>query len=82
MIFTISHYTIYDANASTIGATYDSAYISYSNYNGFLLFINPNITDVNDIPKTGLRGGIRLDDFAITIVLELGLFSKSQLTRH
>ena len=52
-------------------------YTLYSNYDRFLLFINPSITNINNILKVDSRGNIYLNNFAIIIVLELGLFSKT-----
>ena len=82
MQYTMSHYVIYDAEPGNTGAVYDGVYTSPANFDGYLLFMNPSVTNGQDVPAKSLRGGVRIDDFAVAVVLESGLFSKAQLSNN
>ena len=63
--YSTSHYTLYDPTIHKNRCTAFERFSSYDQYDGYLLYSNPNLHDIKQIP----RGGVRLDDMAIAAVL-------------
>lgn len=76
--FLMTKYTLFDPTTRIMGVTYSGAHTNFSNYDSYTLFNTPTATDAALIPK----GGVRLSDFHVAVILESGLFSKKQLNTH
>lgn len=63
--YNTDHYNLYDINAPNAIAAYEGPFTKYADYDSYELYINPNLTDVNAVPTSG----VRIDDLTISRVL-------------
>ena len=73
--YSTNFYKAYDHNNPNPGVNFPGAFAKFADYDGYVLYTNPHLTDVTTVPKAG----VRLDD--LTISRLIGKFSGKQLTQ-
>lgn len=64
--YNTASYTLYDPKLENVGTSTHAPFASFASYNDYTLYMNPNVTDVSEIPTSGLR----LDDMTVAFVVK------------
>jgi len=74
-IYTTEHYHFYDPQLNNVGRPVKGRFVSFKQYDGYTLYMNARLRDVDTIPTSG----VRLDDLTISKVLSV--FSRKKLSQ-
>ncbi len=74
-IYTTEHYHFYDPQLNNVGRPLNGRFVSFKQYDGYTLYMNARLQDVDTIPTSG----VRLDDLTISKVLSV--FSQKKLSQ-